>query len=110
MYYININYLIFIYFNKMNTITESYYDERTRNLLLGKLISDDDIYIREQNIDIDKFLFNRWCTIVSSLMVSHYEEYQQMMTNHDRNKWFQAYLNLDTHDMLLMPESLLHLF
>jgi|LakMenEpi03Aug12_release.lakeMendotaPanAssembly.Ray.scaffolds.fasta_scaffold2933438_1 hypothetical protein len=93
----------------MAYITDSYYDERTRNLLLGKLLDEDASYIKEQNIDVNIFLFNRWSTIVSSLTASYYEEYQQMMTNIDRNKWFEIYLNLDSHDISLMPESLLHL-
>ena len=93
----------------MAYITDSYYDERTRNLLLGKLLDEDASYIKEQNIDVNIFLFNRWSTIVSSLMASYYKEYQQMMTNIDRNKWFEIYLNLDSRDISLMPESLLHL-
>jgi hypothetical protein len=91
----------------MAQIPTSYYDTTTHNILLERLSQDDNIYINSNNINIDDLLKKRWGAIVSSFMPNYTNEYLSMNTQNDRNNWFMTYLNLPSHDLAKMPESLL---
>ena len=83
-----------------------FYNDEIHNILFNNLNDDDRLFIKNNNIDIDEMLFNRWGTIVSSLPFNLYEEYTTVSAE-KRNIWFQIYINLESHDITKMPELLL---
>lgn len=91
-----------------NKIDNTFYDEDTFNMLHFRLNEKDKLFILSSDEDINNLIYRRWNTIISSLMGNYYNEYASM-ENTDRNKWFQKYLNLPSHNIMEMPVSLLPL-
>ena len=79
-----------------NKITNDFYDDITRQILLVKLSEDDNVYIKEEQLDLDDMLFKQWNTIISSFTCDYYNEYASTPEN-SRNTWFQKYIDLHRH-------------
>ena len=94
--------------NTSNIIDNTFYDNNTFQILFDNMNDDDINYIKEKNLDIIDELFIRWSTIISSLMCEHYNEYATIPIEL-RNIWFKKYICLPSHDMTVMPISLLPL-
>lgn len=88
-----------------NLIDDTFYNNETKQILFNNLNNDDKKYYSNNNLDLSKFLFLRWRTIISSLMSDHYQEYATLK-NENRNIWFDTYINLPYHDMNEMPRRL----
>ena len=89
-----------------NIISSDFYDNDTYNILFNNMTDDDKCYIEENKLNIKDVLFTRWNTIILSFMGTYYNEYASMPTE-SRNIWFQKYIDLPSHYMDDMPESLL---
>jgi hypothetical protein len=87
-------------------ISSDYYDNRTYDMLLKCLTSEERDYIQSMNETMEDFLPKTWRTIVNSLPANYYEQYASQPTQQERNDWFQRYLDLPTKDISLMPEIL----
>ena len=85
----------------------SFYNDIIHQMLYKKITSDEMMYIENNNITINIFLFNRWHTIINSLPSSYYNEYISLDTNILRNEWFQKYLDLPSKNIMEIPLSLL---
>ena len=90
----------------MTIITSEYYDNRTHDMLFKQLKPEDIDYIQSINGTIKDFLPKRWRTIINSLPENYYRQYASQTTQHERNDWFQRYLDLPTKDISLIPEIL----
>jgi len=95
------------YNNPLQNINDSFYDNDTRNILVKTLTIGDNEYIQSINENLDKFLLSRWNMIIHSLPGNYILEYSSLPTQELKNKWFQKYIDLESHDMSLMPETLL---
>jgi len=107
-----------------NKIDKTFYDEDTFNMLYLRLTEEEKLFIlsydeditmnkdlhtreiEDSRIQMNKFIYQRWNIIVRSLTGDYYNEYASMEDT-DRNKWFQKYLNLPSHNIMEMPVSLL---
>jgi hypothetical protein len=87
-------------------ISSDYYDNRTRDMLLKQITTEENNYIKSINETIEDFLYKRWNTIVHSLPNNYYKQYSLYETQEERNDWFQRYLDYPTKDISLMPEIL----
>ena len=87
-------------------IPRDYYDNRTYEMLLKSLTTEERDYIRSINEKFEDFLPQTWRTIINSLPPNYYKQYASQPTQQERNDWFQRYLNLPTKDISLMPEIL----
>ena len=85
----------------------SFYNDIIHQMLYKKITSDEMMYIENNNITINIFLFNRWHLIINSLSSSYYNEYISLDTNILRNEWFQKYLDLPSKNIMEIPISLL---
>ena len=92
--------------NFVNKVTDDFYDNNTRQILFSNLTENDMSYIEKEQVNMDDFLYKRWRTIISSFTSNYYNEYAKVPIN-TRNTWFQKYINLPSHDMTMMPDSLL---
>jgi hypothetical protein len=87
-------------------ISSDYYDNRTRDMLLKEITTEENNYIKSINETIEDFLYKRWNKIVHSLPNNYYNQYASQETPQERNNWFQRYLDYPTKDITLMPEIL----
>jgi hypothetical protein len=91
---------------KNTYISNDFFDNNTYQLLFNRINEEDINYINNIEYDMRTFIFNRWRTIINSFMPNYYNEYSSVPIE-SRNIWFQKYLDLPTHDINEMPESLL---
>jgi len=94
------------HYNTRYIITDEFYNNRTYDMLLKQITSEETDYIRMINDTVEHFLFQRWRMIVCSLPSNYYNQYARMTTSHDRNDWLQRYLDYPTKDITMMPEIL----
>lgn len=87
-------------------ISDIYYDFETYDLLYNTLNSEDKEYIKNDNLNMGIFLFNKWKTIINSLPSNYYLQYYSQLTAIDRNNWFKKYLHYPIKDISQMPEVL----
>ena len=93
--------------NIITRITRDYYDNVTYTMLLKTITDDDKEYMKnivEQTPN--EFIYKRWSTIINSLPHNYYNQYFLKKNSKDRNDWFKKYLDLPTHNILDMPETL----
>jgi hypothetical protein len=104
---------------EQSNITDDFYDNRIFSMLHSRLTVEEIDYIFDglnqedfkssemmQNKLYEK-LFVKWRTIVCSLPANYIHEYGSMTANRDRHDWFEKYLDLPSHDITEMPDSLL---
>ena len=91
----------------INNTFDSFYNDITQQMLYKKVTGDEMMYIENNNITINIFLFNRWHLIINSLSSSYYNEYISLDTNILRKEWFQKYLDLPSKNIMEIPISLL---
>ena len=92
-------------------ISDDYYNNETYNILLQTLTDDDREYIanyseNNEDVNIEKFMFIRWLSIINSLPHNYYNQYYSQTTPETRNEWFKKYLDYPTKNILEMPDIL----
>jgi hypothetical protein len=93
----------------MTYIPTEYYDKETEQIIQNSLSELDYCYIRYNNLDVKDFSLRRWTIILQSLNADYLNEYYNLRYQSLRNLWFKKYIEYPTHNMSLMPPTLLPL-
>jgi hypothetical protein len=90
-------------------LRDEYYDADTATLFKERLTDDDKNMIRRNHLREHAFLRGQWATIVLSLSDAYLDEYYSLRVQVQRDQWMQKYLDLESHELSRMPETLLPL-
>ena len=93
----------------MSHIRTEYFDQETEQIIRNNLSETDMKYIKDFNISINmkELLFERWTTLLLSMDSKYLLEYYNLRYQNLRNLWLKKYLEYSTHNMSLMPPTLL---
>ena len=95
----------------MSHIRTEYFDQETEQIIRNNLSETDMKYIKDFNISINmkELLFERWTTLLLSMDSKYLLEYYNLRYQSLRNLWLKKYLEYPTHNINLMPPTLLPL-